>query len=697
MAETNGAIYGIVSEEGVVKVGNEVVLLDHATLSVIAKTVTDQYGGYMFNNLDPDKKDYMLFTVDNDGVEPKNALIKDYVQPVTTANGVQEGNFVGVLDSLAPTMSAIPVYRPGETSVKYKIARPHGGAHAIGQHTDWNSISGVTSTEEDPPASACPVPTNRVIRGMVMSNAWAGWVNRPNRFEMFDKQIATVDMEEPEITAKAPFTMFITHLTTGNALTYSLCYGVRPNDDRSLSNTRHSVDVFYPDSNPCYTPDCFFNVCVEANGELRLKWLTDNGGVPTAASKKNELVAVLSPDKWYAITVRVGDYTQPTAVDLCDVYAGVTTSYSMPPLGSLNQQKGYGAGYGWNTYGVPRRRGFRISGAHNQAVNNTFNSWDTNKCWSWKAFVPATGTAGPWACWNRSLDDAEVALLLRAMYDTTPYRAVPRVISEIMKHVPHLYVPMDEPVGLKPRITRLGQRVPLYVLGGQTSVEPPGALSVRRRKVMQLGEGLRVQPVGIPHQHSITLVAFMYQPVEDGSGVLFNQVQHGDTTQNYDNTGSNIYHDIYAAVLPGGVPRLYWRDNADAYHDDRFGTQSALKEPGHHMLAFVMDVYYGLKVTAYVDGEPVGVVASTQRSVDCHYTGINVEYYIHGALVLGAEPQVNGYPNGSRGAFGLTGVGIVRSPMVLTDFVSFSGCLDAAAIKELYDAYAVAIGPDSHE
>ena len=98
MNELNGTIHGIVSEEGVAKVDNEVVLLDHETLSILARTRTDKFGGYMFNNLDPDKTDYMMYTVDNDGAQPKNALIKDYVQPVKGNNGSVAGNFLAVLE-----------------------------------------------------------------------------------------------------------------------------------------------------------------------------------------------------------------------------------------------------------------------------------------------------------------------------------------------------------------------------------------------------------------------------------------------------------------------------------------------------------------------------------------------------------------------------------------------------------------------
>jgi len=697
MAETNGAIYGIVSEEGAIKVGNEVVLLDHASLSIIAKTLTDQYGGYVFNNLDPDKTDYMLFTVDNDGVEPKNALIKDYVQPVTTANGDLGGNFVGVLDALAPTLSAIPIYRNGGTAgstLGCTVARPHGGSHCVGQTVDWNGYQSFSDATATPPASACPIPSNPLIRAIKHTAGWSGWMNRPLRMENFEKRYAFDVAETPRISTNAPFTMFFTHKTDpAGPMTYSMTHNMLPVRDLAYNSTRYATSVFYPDEANYYTSDCFFNVCVEADHTLRLKWLIDNGGVPNAASKKNTLVATLDADKWYAITVRVGDFAATTKVDVCDIAAGSVVTYDVAAIVSINKHQNYGSL--WGT-GEPRRQGFRISGPHNQAVNNTFNTWNGATCWTWLAFTTGNGYSGPWAQWNRKLTDAESATLMRSIYDVGTFRAVPRGISEIMKHAPQLYVPFDEFPNNVPRVTKQGQRVALQPLGSGFATEQAGAFSLRRRKPVRIGEGQRIKPASNFGTNNFTLVAFLYQPVANGAGPLFNIVQNGDT-KDYDYSSSSSYHCLYMSVESLGRPRVYWRNNADGYNDNYFGASSNLQNVGQHMVAFVFDTYYGLKITAYVDGVLQGTAAVSQQQLDCHVTGISSNYFTGSELLFGTGYQINSSPTYANGTYGESGIGQLRSTLCLTDFAAFAGCLDQAAITEMYNAYVIAVGPDSYE
>jgi len=697
VAETNGAIYGIVSEESSIKVGNDVVLMDHASLSIIAKTVTDQYGGYMFNNLDPDKTDYMLFTTDNDGVEPKNALIKDYVQPVTTANGDLGGNFIGVLDALAPTLSAIPIYRNGGTAGTSQgcyIARHHGGSHCVGQTADWNGPQGYSDNTATPPSIACPIPSNPLIRAMKHTAGWSGWMNRPLRYENFEKRTAYDLMECPKISANAPFTLFFTHKTDpAGPMTYSMTHNMLPNRDAAVNTTRYTTSVFYPDESNYYTTECFFNVCIEADHTLRLKWLIDNAGVPNAASKKNILVATLDANKWYAIAVRVGDFAATTKVDVCDIAAGSVVTYDVAAIVSINKHQNYGSL--WNT-GEPRRQGFRISGPHNQAVNNNFNTWAAASYWAWLAFTTGNGYSGPWAQWNRKITDAEVALLMRSIYDTGSFRAVPRGISEIMKHGPQLYIPFDEYPGNIPRVTKQGPRVALQPYGSAFATEQANAFSIRRRRAVRYGEGARIQPITNFGANCFTLIGFVYQTVANGAGAVFNLVQCGDQT-NYDTNGSSPYHCMYMTVESGGRPRLYWRNNADGYNDNYFGASSNLQNVGHHMVAIVADTYYGLKLTAYVDGVLQANVAVSQQQLDCHATGINANHYPNSMAVFNTGAQINASPSWSSGAYAQSGIGQLRSTICLTDFAAYVGALDQAAITEMYNAYVIAVGPDSHE
>ena len=88
-----GAIFGIVTEEGVVKPNSPVYLLDMrrnegvAKGRVLAKQVTDGAGGFVFNGLNKQYAGYAVFATDEDGAEPKNALIQDRVLPVAAQQG----------------------------------------------------------------------------------------------------------------------------------------------------------------------------------------------------------------------------------------------------------------------------------------------------------------------------------------------------------------------------------------------------------------------------------------------------------------------------------------------------------------------------------------------------------------------------------------------------------------------------------
>jgi len=522
VAETNGAIYGIVSEEGSIKVGTEVVLMDHATLTIIAKTITDQYGGYMFCNLDPNKTDYMLFTIDNDGVTPKNALIKDYVQPVTSNNGTVAGNFPGVLEAMAPVMSGIPLRRSGEGGVAngMRLARPSGNCVGSGYELDWNGWQTWTDLTDSPPASACPLPNNNKVRGIKHTAGWSGWKNRPTRAALFGadrgKSFYQPAINTPE--GQGYLTILCSHYTDGAAMTYSVCYEMRPDYSEQIYRAAHNADLFYPDNGEYYASDCFFNVCVEANGELRLKWLIDNNGVPNSASKRNVLVTTLTAGKWYFIAVRIGAVTDAIKIDVCDPYAGTIQTFTPgATLESLNKQQNYGSLWG---NGTPRRNGFRISGAHNQAVNNTFNTWDSATCWTWQAFGTGNGTSGPWAWWNRVLTDAETQELLRSTYETS-ISMMPRGMAEVYKYCPSMYIPLDEYPTVLPWQTRKGHGVLFTPMQSALTKEYP-AFSLRRRKPVQHGQGWKSAQMSIPHPNNFTVIAFFYQPTANGGGPVFN-------------------------------------------------------------------------------------------------------------------------------------------------------------------------------
>lgn len=82
-----GAIFGIASEDGVAKVTSPVRLYDRTNGALVSAQFTDDNGGFTFNGLNPDTSDYMVVATDEDGSPPKNAIIRDRIQPVAGYQG----------------------------------------------------------------------------------------------------------------------------------------------------------------------------------------------------------------------------------------------------------------------------------------------------------------------------------------------------------------------------------------------------------------------------------------------------------------------------------------------------------------------------------------------------------------------------------------------------------------------------------
>ena len=686
MADTNGAIYGIVSEEGSIKVDNPVVLMDHATLSIIAKTKTDIYGGYMFNNLDPDKTDYMVFTVDNDGVEPKNALIKDYVTPIKTANGTVDGDFLGYLDALAPAMSGVPVFRGGGQGTRVHMARPAGGSTATGTDTDYGGISSWTDTTAAPAAGTTPIPTNPSIRGFKLVSTKAGWINRlRSQYGYVD---GNIDAECPRVSQAAALTMFFTHKTNGQHATYAVCNAHQPNYSERPIYSRDAGGVFWPDNGYYYPGDTFFNVTINTTGELRLRWLVDNNGVPNTGSKRDLLVTTLTNDKWYAVAVRYGLHSDPILVDVLDVDAGTVATYTMAALGSLNKHQYYGSNWG---EGEPFRFGFLVYGENQLMSGWSFNNWDSNGGYSWKGVInpSATGViSGPWAYWNRKLSDAETAKLLDTVWNTeSAERVLPRFVSEIHSKAPFLYMPFDDSPMATPRVSKQGQKVDVtYVRGTNPKTQP--FFSGRRRLVTRNGVARRLQCVTPPHWDRGTYIVFFNNNIgSTANGNLIN-VTGCENDQWKDNNQDYTYHTIYMSLESGGVPRFYWRNGGNGYQDCRWAA-GPLANAGLHMFAVVADPYTGLKHEAFVDGVSVGTIATGQTNLRTMISGASAMYTVHQQIGFNADF--------GGGQFRLTGKGLTEHTAITpTDVAIYTGCLSAAEIAEIYAAWVIAVGTDSH-
>lgn len=81
-----GAIFGVTAEDGVAA-QKRVVLMDRSNLTVVRRTTGDVDGAYVFNGLNADTDDYLIFGVDDDGSPTKEALIRDKITPVPAHQG----------------------------------------------------------------------------------------------------------------------------------------------------------------------------------------------------------------------------------------------------------------------------------------------------------------------------------------------------------------------------------------------------------------------------------------------------------------------------------------------------------------------------------------------------------------------------------------------------------------------------------
>lgn len=83
----NGAIFGVISEDGLAKTGFPVSLVDRSTGKLVSRQLSNENGAFAFNGLNPNTDDYQVIGQDEDGETYKNAVIRDRVQPVPGYQG----------------------------------------------------------------------------------------------------------------------------------------------------------------------------------------------------------------------------------------------------------------------------------------------------------------------------------------------------------------------------------------------------------------------------------------------------------------------------------------------------------------------------------------------------------------------------------------------------------------------------------
>lgn len=663
--DCNGVILGIVSEEGVIKANHPLILVDGGNLQPIARTVTDANGGYIFNNLDPYKTDYMIFTVDTDGDPRKNALIKSSIQPITTSNGVLNGNFWGMVDALAPDQ-AVAVFTSSGTNAAVPWTSTQ--VHRLGAHVGAVTIMdhGTATLRED----LFPVPTSSSIVGMAVTNTTAGWGPGPQAWWHANDR----DVSAPLCSTQPPLTMCVFNKFNGNAVTFSSCGYRLPDVDNSTlvygatNNTSLAAYVF--GNGTANTRAAMFNVCFETNGELRLKWYgTDN-------SRNNVLVkSGLVSGKWYMVVVRYGAVGEAFSVDVADCAAG--TSERITP-GTLR------------TTGMPyhdatsRRGGLWVSGALNIAGSIESTAY-TNA---------VLAEIGPMFHIYRKISDAETDDLIKsAVNTTTPWRSQPRFLSEIMQHGPSLYFPGDEYVS-DPNCRGASKGRKGYAQAVNRGYHRPlNYLSGRRRSLIVPGGGYLASGFSLPINQRFTY-SYVWTRLSATPATLFGFAAMYPASD----SNPNSYHDqLNISSTASGKPRIYFNrgDSASSY-DAEASNSRAVAIGETVMVTVVADCYTNLKIRVYLNG----VLADTLTTSQMYgrYAGssqMGGEYIGSGrfGLMISAHTYTNSYTD-----YGTTGVTKkARDDLsVCSDVVFWPHMLNDAQVLELYNAWAIAAGPDSH-
>lgn len=156
----NGAILGITSEDGVAS-QKRVVLMDRTNMQVVKQTIADEYGAYLFNGLNPDSNDYIIFSVDDDGNPKKQSIIYDYVQPIPAhQGGFFWGNWYRIAMLKEPCVMFIGVTEKSEPS---EVVFPYG----VGSGAAY--VEGSIVEEDSPPLmdGAANIPSTVLIGGSV--------------------------------------------------------------------------------------------------------------------------------------------------------------------------------------------------------------------------------------------------------------------------------------------------------------------------------------------------------------------------------------------------------------------------------------------------------------------------------------------------------------------------------------------------
>ncbi|WP_395146965.1 LamG-like jellyroll fold domain-containing protein [Moraxella atlantae] len=153
----NGAIFGIVSEDGVPS-QKRITLMDRSNLSIVAKTVSDNDGAYAFTGLNPDTDDYLAFAVDDTGDTTKKPIIYDKIRPISAhMGGLYWANWYLLSMSHEPLVQLLGVTDNASTN-NFVLT---GGA---GRHY-WGSFGDILPNQNTVTQGAASLPTTQLLNG----------------------------------------------------------------------------------------------------------------------------------------------------------------------------------------------------------------------------------------------------------------------------------------------------------------------------------------------------------------------------------------------------------------------------------------------------------------------------------------------------------------------------------------------------
>lgn len=209
----NGAILGIVSEDGLPS-QKRVTLIDRSDMTVVRRTMSDEYGAYAFTGLNVDTDDYILFTVDDDGPIKKAAMLYDYVKPIPAhQGGFYWSNWFYLSSKKEPVCSIMPM-------IDVVDASPPSLSYGTGRNAVIKNAVNFVYNEPSITPSAQSIPALSVETGFLRKTTLnnQNYLGRPSVHSFSFEWV--LDASKP-MSNKVSLCLFTADLESPNGLDFS--------------------------------------------------------------------------------------------------------------------------------------------------------------------------------------------------------------------------------------------------------------------------------------------------------------------------------------------------------------------------------------------------------------------------------------------------------------------------------------------